>query len=62
MAYPPNFSAFVDEEASDAVKRFCREHCKLKRGEIAADIDLLVLLPSPHSQSTLVLQAERSSR
>jgi hypothetical protein len=39
MAYPPNSSAFVDEEASDAVKRFCRGHCKLKRGEIAADID-----------------------
>ena len=39
MAYPPNFSAFVDEEASDAVKRFCREPCELKRGEIAADID-----------------------
>ena len=39
MAYPHNFSAFVDEEASDAVKRFCREPCKLKRGEIAADID-----------------------
>jgi hypothetical protein len=39
MAYPPNFSDLVDEEESEAVKRFCREPCKLKRGEIAAGID-----------------------